>query len=275
MLEIEVGRALPPKEKYSLQSGIERYPFDDGTLITGVSAQNWGEFIQLIPDLRSDDRIIVTPELITCAELSLVEVERLQDIVEARVAEIKARSCEFPESLFIIGTPLFSGEKKPKNGAVFLKNGMEIFKTYKRTAATEAELNAFDVSPNQLPITIPGTKTSFLICSDLAIAPFFLNDKTTTSRVDLLRYVGKEYLIGVEPRFFDEGAQNLVVMSCWAVGSIFEDLTKTDAGAHYQRQLRNIIWDVMKHTSIKDAVVVDRSPDLNMTKPINGFFSKQ
>ena len=38
----------PPIEKYNRETGIHRYALSDGTEITGVSANTWDEYVDLL-----------------------------------------------------------------------------------------------------------------------------------------------------------------------------------------------------------------------------------
>lgn len=271
------SRRLPPKETYYRESGVQRYTLTNGITITGVSARTWQDFMSLLSQINEGDRVVVSPELMTYPHEPSKDSLDSEELVGKRVDEVRKFSKKLPQTTFVIGTPTFDSGKKPRNSAVFIKKGEVVATTHKRSAATKEEKKYFEMVPEENPMVIPDTDTAFLICADMPTARLYLDQNLSAERKRLLKMSGKEDLIGKNPKFLPDGAKSLVVISCWAIGSIFAEAPsfKAMADEYYRLELRNTTWNLMLNSNIEEVVVVDRSPDINLTKPLNGILKKQ
>jgi hypothetical protein len=261
--------AVFPKEEYFREPGIHRHHFNNGTNITGVSANGWDDFMELLCQTTSEDKIIVSPECITFTGKPFSKLAESQEEVEEKIEKVKSLSRERPETVFMIGTPTFPETGKPRNSAIAIQNGEVIMITNKRTGASAEENEYFDLLAEEPPATIPGTDISLLICSDMPVSTLYT--RSPSSDIDnVLRLSRKGNLIGKNPRFTSAGTKALVVMSCWATGSQF-----SDEDDHYEFELRSSARLVMLGSSIDQIAVIDRAPDSSTSKkPFNAFFER-
>lgn len=226
-----------PKEVYFRESGTYRYQFENGTSITGVSANTWEDFIRYLSQTTREDKIIVSPECITFTDRPFRELAENKEEIEGKIEQLKKISKERLETVFVIGTPTFLKVGKPRNSAVAIKNGEVIMTTNKRTGASAEENEYFDLPAEEPPAKIPGTNIALLICSDMPISTLYTRPFMPDINA-ILRLAGIKNLIGKNPKFIDKGTKGLVLMSCWATGSRFP-LKDKDKDSHYRDNLRS------------------------------------
>ncbi len=261
-LEIIKKDLVYPSETYSRCEGTCRHSLADGTELVSLSANTWEAYLDLLGrDIVATDRVVASPELITYngGRFEDLKVNRYE--IEDRITMVVDRSTNYPNTTFLLGTPLFVDENKPRNSVILIKNGEIVGATSKRCGATPEENKYFEMVAEEAPMVIPGTNTSLLICSDLAIAGFLLEyepEKVET----VLRVAGKENLIGKRVRVVDGLSTSAIVVSCWGVGAKFLKEEKY-VDEYYKNQLVASAWRLMRNTRVKEVVVVDRVP-LNM-----------
>ncbi len=258
--------------------GVHSYPpLAKGTQITAVSAATWEEYYALIRrDLHKDDRVAVSPELITVAGVPFSNLKQWKNKVAQRIKQIKEYSKLQPQTLFVLGTPTFPLVGRPNNSALFIKNGAILGQTNKRSGAAEEERNTFNLRPEEPAMLLPGTKTGLLICADLST----LSVLGLTNTDQILRLSGRQNLIGKEVSFVHPNATSLVVISCWGVGGNRQLMAGRDANVYYQLNLRGVITRVFHmHPRLECIAVVDRcpqykhhNPNLHPTEPFNTVF---
>lgn len=262
-----------PIEKYFRESGVIRHVLNDRTEIAGVSANSWDQFVELLLTVSVTDKLVVSPELITCSDIAFEECLNARELIEFRLLELVKYSTNRPETTYVIGTPLFSeGDSKPTNSAILIKNGKVLGRTNKRGGATESEKATFGFVAEEPPFLIPGTKTALLICSDLATATIYFN-KDSVMLKRMLELSGRELLIGREVNTISPEATSLLVLACWGVGGNFVVSGREDE--YYRFQLRNISWSLMRNSNIKEVVVVDRKSELSSSRPYNALLRKK
>lgn len=271
-IETEKQKFLPPDEVYFRETGVHRHELNDGTKITGVSANSWEEYVEMLNLITPEDKLVVSPELITHAGGSFVRMWRFREIVNTRLDWMLGFSEVKRDTIFIVGTPLFLDEGKPRNSAVLIKNGEIIGVTNKRSGATIEERENFELVAEEPPFIIPGTNTSLLICADLPTASLYasVEPRLITRNLELS---GRKYLIGKDVKLIYEDTSSVLVISCWGVGGSW--VRAGEADEYYRYQLRNFSWRLMRDTNVQEIAVVDRVPiaeDMSLTPlyPYNG-----
>ncbi len=258
-----------PVEAYFRETGVCRFVLVDGAEITGVSGNTWEEYFDLLKQVSPTETYVVSPELITYAGMDFAEMNEKADLINQRIESMVDYSNSFPETTFVLGTPLFVDISKPRNSALLIKNGEIIGVTNKRSGATVEENKYFELMAEEPPLLLPGTKTALLICADLPTASLYANCDNSLL-LETLRLSKREHLIGKKVELLPSSATSLVVIACWGVGGQWVQPGKEDF--YYGMQLRNIAWRVMRETNVKEVVVVDRSPN-GIVPPFNSLIS--
>lgn len=260
MGQVEKSPPVFPKETYKREHGIYRWQLSSGNKVTALSAQTWQAFSSLLRRITIEDEIIVSPELMTFAGQPLETVLDTKEDIQGRVSEVLTFSKKFPNSFFLLGTPTFDKSEKPKNSVVFIKNGVVIGSTSKRSGATEEERSNFSFVANEPPALVPGTKLGLLICSDVSTASISFNEDTQRLK-RVLELSHKDNLIGIKPTLIDPVAEDLIVPSCWGVGGNLNWMRGFDPDDYYRLQLRNISFYVFsQHNTLREIVIIDRVP---------------
>jgi hypothetical protein len=267
--EINENGLLMPEEIYFRETGVCRYSLVDGPEVVGVSGNTWEEYVGLLYEVSPGDKYVVSPELITCTGMDFEDMIGNIDLINQRIESVIDFSNNFSETIFVLGTPLFVDENRPRNSVLLIKNGEIIGVTNKRSGATVAENRYFDLIAEESPFLLPGTQTALLICADLPTATLYTNPNNENILLESLRLSKREHLIGKKVELLPSSATSLVVVACWGVGGQWAEPGKEDF--YYGMQLRNIAWRIMRETNIKEVVVVDRSQN-NLIKPFNSHF---
>lgn len=231
----------------------------NGLQIVGASAQDWDQYISELKKVK-DQAIIVSPEIMTFAGKPLISAKDNRRLIEERVRQVMSISLDHRNKKYILGTLAFDHEK-PVNAAVIIENGRVIDRVNKRSATT-VEFNEFYLDQNQDPSLIPNTSIGLLICSDLQNS---YSPQITTGKL--------------KP-FVHPDARTLILMSCWGVGGIEEEIKNIGADKYYEIALNwyvGIFFSVFKN--IEKLLVVDRVPsatrrELTPSKPFNSLFSR-
>ena len=266
-----------PRGEYFRSTGVFRTSFESGLEIAGVSVNSWEEYLVYLSRLSPTDKYVVSPELITCAGMKFDELDR--EKINKRIENVVDFSGKFSKSYFLLGTPLFVNER-PRNSVIIINNGEIIGVTNKRIGATDEEIRFFEMVPEETPLLLPGSNVPVVICSDLALASLF-SEQYTDQLNEILRLSGKSDLIGRAVSVLPKEARSVLVIACWAVGGRFvEEVTKDQ---YYKNQLVGISARIMKNTSVKEIIVVDRiltnlteeKMRLTPTRPYNGVLKKK
>ncbi len=135
------------------------------TPTVGVSANTWREYMSLIRQAAADhpaDRFI-SPELMTTADIDLLEIPNQRDMVDARLAELQKLSTSMPTAELVVGTPEYHPDGI-YNSLVIIQNGTRRILERKRTIFSSAERGTFTAS-NTLQQRY--TRTLSAVCADL------------------------------------------------------------------------------------------------------------
>ncbi len=263
-----------PNGEYFRSTGVFRAKFESGVEIAGVSANSWEEYWENLDGVSPTDKYIVSPELITCAGMRFEDLRKNEDVINGRIEKLIDLSNKFSDSYFLLGTPLFVNEK-PKNSVLVIRSGEIIGATNKRYGATNEENEFFEMLPEESPMLLPNTNTAIVICSDLVLASLYAGYSEEMIG-EILRVSGKNDLKGKKLEVLPDNVESVLLVSCWSVGGRFVSEGQEDD--YYRNQLRNITWRLMRETTVKEVMVVDRVPTnlseeqmkLTPTKPYNG-----
>lgn len=273
------------EEKYINSYGVHRWSLKDKNikLLTAVSAGNWTDFTERLEGILPIDRLIVSPELITCTEIESANVSESRELIESRIEQMKKFSINFPEATIVLGTAIFGDEEKPKNGALFIKNGEIVGETTKKSTATEWENDNFSHDLDEKAVLIPGTSLGLLLCSDLSFFSIF--SKGIHFPEAFFKKLKQEDFIGKNPEFIHSEAKGIIVSSCWGIGGnkMWQDVVGESTDSYYASQLRAVTKNIMMlNKEIDEIAVVDRVPDVGSdyegivsSKPINAFFGRK
>lgn len=237
----------------------------------GLSANTWEEYHGLLENLSPADKYVISPELVTCAEIDFEELPYHADLVNQRIETVLNFSLGFGETVFVLGTPLFVEKNKPRNSALLIKNGNIVGVSNKRAGVTIAEKECFEMMAEEPPLLLPETKTALLICADLPLASLY-HGSNREIIPDVLRLANKKHLIGKKVETLPSSATSLVVIACWGVGGQW--VVPGKENSYYEMQLKNTVSRLMGNTNIREVVIVDRSPN-NLTSPYNAIFRAQ
>lgn len=242
-------------EKFIPVSGIQRWITIGGVKITGVSTSNWQEYIHYLNLLTEEDKLVVSPELITVAGED--EILGMRATVEKRIDQILDISRRYPASRYVLGTALFGNiGDRPGNSAMVINNGNVLGYTQKRTWSNDWEKIRFSFEPEEKPLTIPGTKIGVLICSDFPLATMYdINKKYNLDLV--LKLTGKTNLLGKTVRFINDDVETLVVLSCWGVSPGW---MSGNPNNYFKFQMRCFALQLIGHQNLQEIIVVDRLP---------------
>lgn len=269
------------EQDYRREYGVHRFDLKNGIRLAALSAHGWKNFLAQLQAVKPDDDLAVSPELITTTELETNDVSTVRPTVEKRFEEIRAITLQFPNTTFLLGTPVFEGEGKPTNSIVYIKAGQIIGQTAKRSGIAAWEKTNFRFEPEEPASLIPGTDIGVLICSDLPLADLYQSPPIQDlNRV--LELHNRRDLVGKNPTFIHPDTRNLVVASCWGIGGRY-NILEEDPDEYYKRELRNTSFGLLRVApKISQIAVVDRAPDIDpaldktiATRPINALFGRK
>lgn len=275
---LENERIFAPKESYCNSYGVHEFVGLDGLKYKAISASSWEGYKTMISNLDTEECLVASPELITCAgdEDSCIEPRVINERIDEVIEISKAR----PQQTYILGTPLFVNKEKPRNGALIINNGKILDSITKRFGATLEENEQFEMDSEGSPLLLEGTKTAVVICSDLALATLYVCSANEEWLDETLRLSGRKDLIGKRVQIIHPEAETILLVACWSVGGRFVQKGKADD--YYRMQLTNISWRLMNETNVKEVIVVDRLPtglsleeqSLTPRNPLNGVIRK-
>ena len=143
------------------------------TPTVGVSANTWREYMDLIRlslirqaavDNPTHRYRFVSPELMTTADIDLLEIPGQRDVVDDRLAKLEELSTSMPTAELVVGTPEYHPDGI-YNSLVIIKNGTRRVLERKRTIfSSSAERGTFTAS-NTLQQRY--TRTLSAVCADL------------------------------------------------------------------------------------------------------------
>jgi len=215
--------------------GVHRWQLTSGEMVTGLSAPDWRVFKKELRQINKEDRIVVSPEMITLTGVTLDQVPDHRELIEGRVGEMVEFSRDFPETTFLLGTADLGG-RKPRNSVLYIKNSQRIGEVNKRHGATELEHEVFDLPKNEGSSLIPETNIGVLICAD---------------------YV--HTIMGSKPLQVDGQAETILLPSCWGWGGKIQGIEAMGADKYYYLNLKSISNRFIRaYPKVNEVVVVDR-----------------
>lgn len=253
---------LYPNTEWFLVFGLHRFTLQNGLQLTGISAPTWDDFESYLRQLTPEDRVVISPELMTCAGINPEDVFENQLLIEDRTSRLLDFSTNFPDTLFILGTPTFSFSK-PRNTALIIRNGEILAQTNKRSGATLEERESFDLLPEEPCFLIPGMDIGLLICADLATLAFMSAAERTGNKVDrMFEITQREQLIGKKLNLLASGTKAILVISCWGIGGNRWMLDeRKNPNLHYAIGLISACNYVLgQHEEVEEIVIIDRPP---------------
>ena len=184
----------------------------------------------------------ISPELMTTADIDLLEIPGQRDVVDDRLAKLQELSTSMPTAELVVGTP----EYQPDgiyNSLVIIKNGTRSVLERKRTIFSSAEQGTFTAS-NTLQQRC--TRTLSAVCADL---------------------VG----YGVQYSKLPQDTRAIHASCCWA--------TPLEEGARYaaapdEERYTNAMTRTLGHLfahypQLQQVMVVDRTPPSTTIPPLN------
>lgn len=221
------------------------------TPTVGVSANTWREYMDLIRQAAADypadhpaDRFI-SPELMTTADIDLLEIPGQRDVVDDRLAKLEELSTSMPTAELVVGTPEYHPDGI-YNSLVIIKNGTRRVLERKRTIFSSAEQGTFTAS-NTLQQQC--TRTLSAVCADLV-------------------GYGMQY-----PQYpkLPQDTRAIHASCCWA--------TPLEEGAHYaaapdEERYTSTMTRALgrlfeRYRQLRQVIVVDRTPPSTTIPPLN------
>ena len=143
------------------------------TPTVGVSANTWSEYMDLIRQAAAQAAAdhpadhpahrFISPELMTTADIDLLEIPNQCEAVNGRLTELEKLSTSMPAAELVVGTPEYHPDGI-YNSLVIIQNGTRRVLERKRTIFSSAEQGTFTAS-NTLQQRY--TRTLSAVCADL------------------------------------------------------------------------------------------------------------
>ncbi|MCL4360643.1 hypothetical protein M1555_05340 [Patescibacteria group bacterium] len=225
-----------------------------------ISVRTFDEFVDGMRFVRPDDRFVVSPELITIADIPWEDVPGAIDVIYERIARVADRSLDTPGTVYVFGTPTVTSEGRLRNSAVFIRNGEIIGQTNKRLGAVVGEYETFEFPADEPAVRIPGTDVSVLICADI-IAATLLRTKYSDRHLGA-RERQFNRLVDAHNEFVAHDAKQLLIVSCWGIGANPNFLDVDDVDGTYAMNLRSAFLRLFhQYPHLEEIVMVDRAPN--------------
>ena len=220
------------------------------TPTVGVSANTWHEYTNLIHQAAADNPAhrFISPELMTTADIDLLEIPGQRDVVDDRLAELQELSTSMPTAELVVGTPEYHPDGI-YNSLVIIQNGTRRILERKRTIFSSAEQGTFTAS-NTLQQRC--TRTLSAVCADLV-------------------GYGMQYPQYPQYPKLPQDTRAIHASCCWA--------TPLEEGARYAaapdeerytsamtRTLSNLF---ARYPQLQQVIVVDRTPPSTTILPLN------
>jgi hypothetical protein len=206
-----------------------------GDGITSISRPDWPSFQDVLEFLVSagdaPGDFILSPELITCADIRPGDLPSRRSLIADRIQTVKTLSIHIPESIILLGTPLFEDDDQPHNAVLFVRDGEEVGRTHK--SFTQVQVEKESLHQSDMPdARRPRPHIAALISADL-----------------------------IHPPSIIDGANTLLVSSCWGAPAHPEG-----AGAVSDPQLQLALIDFTEQVFVDNpqldtVVMTDRVPE--------------
>lgn len=163
-----------PGIRFERRYGTRHAELPDGRQVTTLSQPAWEDFAMSFIDLEADGgpgAYILTPELITSADITPDSTASFMPVVEERIRQAKELTRLYPESTLLLGTAVTDPQfPRPRNALLFLQNGDETGRTYKTSTLNYAEHMAFH-QPGVPELAQPEPGIMPVICADFINHP--------------------------------------------------------------------------------------------------------
>lgn len=218
----------------------------DGHIMTGVSANRWYDFYDMISNLPGglSPRQIISPELMTASDIPLADLAKrsAQHAVRRRLDKVETLSRRLPRLEFAIGTPEYT-EGAVYNSVLGLKGG-ERSVLARKSFLTPGEEGVFDLPSER---SAHQERVRHLICAEL---------------------IGHiEPIAPIEPT-----ASSLRASCCWAVLLADHEVpgyTLPPDEERYLGAMHATIQQLMAQQAVGHLFIVDRTPPGGTTQPYN------
>ncbi len=219
------------------------------TPTVGVSANTWRKYMDLIRKAAADHPthrlVLVSPELMTTADMELAEIPDQHAVVNDRLAGLQELSTSMPAAELVVGTPEYHPDEI-YNSLVIIKNGTRRILERKRTIFSSAEWGTFTASNT---LRQQCTRTLSAVCADLV-------------------GYGMQY-----PQYpkLPQDTRAIHASCCWA--------TPLEEGARYaaapdekrytSTMTRTLGRLFARYPQLQQVIVVDRTPPSTAIPPLN------
>ncbi len=220
------------------------------TPTVGVSANTWRKYMDLIRKAAADHPthrlVLVSPELMTTADMELAEIPDQHAVVNDRLAGLQELSTSMPAAELVVGTPEYHPDEI-YNSLVIIKNGTRRVLERKRTIfSSSAERGTFTASNT---LRQQCTRTLSAVCADLV-------------------GYGMQY-----PQYpkLPQDTRAIHASCCWA--------TPLEEGARYaaapdekrytSTMTRTLGRLFARYPQLQQVIVVDRTPPSTAIPPLN------
>lgn len=236
--------SVRPSVVFERSYGVRQIATPSGELITSVSQPDWPTLVQSLGGLarQGAGKLITTPELITSTDIDLADLSQHQPRVEDRIAEAKELTRDLPESTLLLGSVAFDPTvEKPRNAVLFLRDGEEVGRTYKKFPIGKYERTHLHDTAAPGDIVKPTSNVLNIICSDFA-----------------------------EPPQLDDEVDTLLISACWGTPSGYPGVAASPDHRHIEF-INSLSDDLFtQYDQLETIVMTDRAPDQNsMYGPFN------
>jgi hypothetical protein len=247
--------------EYRREHGVHAFETHAGTSVTAVSAPSWQETLGALQDMPETDGYIMTPELITCAGVSLNELADAQTTVVERTAQAQEVSTKHPKAVFGLGTVAYAA-LGVTNRLAFIQNGEPV-------SAIDKSYLTYGEMPYFLPMGTDAKRWSnnaavrFAICSEM-IGVWLGTDRRTGARVK-------------ESNVLDDATETLLASTCWAVpmAKNMEQFILISDEERYTGQLQSVVGGIFtSHPNLQEVIMTDRRPHGGTVEPLNAHFRR-
>lgn len=202
-----------------------------------VSAPDWTSMQKALTDNDLGQSVVILPELITIAgELEIKDIahpEKVQDVLHKNLHAMCEISRLFPNTTYVVGTPVFQhGYHRPFNAVVHIRNGNIHNVAYKYNGV-RLEREFFSFPDNRDPQSVQDG--SMLVCKDL------LTLCNGLSHIPAEKSRKRHPKASADSRLFlSDDTRELFVASCWGIGAegrILSSRNQQDIDKTYIRSL--------------------------------------
>lgn len=239
---------MPSSIVFEREYGVRVTETPNGETLTAISQPDWPATRAALERLgRNVTGFIVTPELITTAEVPLPALAANRPLIESRIEEAKEVSRRMPDAVLLLGSAaLRQTDGTIYNAVLFLQDGNEVGRTSKVSPLGKAERQFLPaLSPPEVRKPVPHLMN--IICSDL-----------------------------IAPPPIDPNVNTLVVSGCWGVPAGYKGVPASPDAQHlkYIGTLTDGLFQV--NPALQTIVMTDRGPFATpAARPFNFIANRQ